>query len=126
MADLDNAERAARRALQLDPRRDLARSTLLWIHVRQERWTNIVQLCDERLAREPSAEWAFNAAKACERLNLRARAEEYVRAGLAADPRDLRCLLGVAAFQLQQATNISGMVKSKLALDTALAAVIVQ
>jgi hypothetical protein len=123
LGEVSGAEKSARRALQLSPTNDAARNILLLIATVEDRMGNFVQVCEERLAREPSASWAFRAAQASERLGNSNEVARFIKQGLDADSKDPHCLLGLASIQVREATTISSMVRAQMALNDAFEAI---
>jgi tetratricopeptide (TPR) repeat protein len=103
--DLDSGEKAARRAVALDPTREQAWELLVLGPVLQERWEDLRRVTEDRLKARRSARNHILAAKANERLKNWKVAEQHVDAALAQAPDDPIPQLAKAVLGLKRGTE---------------------
>ncbi len=119
LQDLKRAETAYRRAIVLRPDREPAWDMLEVVLVGQGRNQELVTLLTRRLEHKDTARNRFLLAKAYERLNQAARAEEHVRAALKLKPTDRNANLALAVLLVKRAEDPAALKKAKQQLDRA-------
>jgi tetratricopeptide (TPR) repeat protein len=100
--DPEGAEGSLRRALALNPGRELAWEMLIAGLGLADKHKECLEACLARLKHKDSARHRLLAARALADLREFDQAEEQVRLGLKQDPRDVSCNLGLAAMLLKR------------------------
>lgn len=88
MRDWRGAEKSLRRAVQLDPRRDMAWDFLMAVLVDTERNEEAVNAAEMRLQTRDNVRNRVAAAKACDRAGRLPKAQAHLAAALKLDPDD--------------------------------------
>jgi tetratricopeptide (TPR) repeat protein len=107
VGDRTGAERSARRAVLLDPRREQAWDLLTGFLLQPEKYDELRNICEERVRQKESARNRILLAKAYERLNQLTRAEQNVQLALKLDGNDFTANLCQAALVMKRNSDSS-------------------
>ncbi len=107
VGDRTGAERSARRAVLLDPKREQSWDLLTGFLLQPEKYDELRNVCEERVHQKESARNRVLLAKAYERLNQLTRAEQNVQLALKLDANDFTANLCQAALVLKRNSDSS-------------------
>jgi tetratricopeptide (TPR) repeat protein len=122
LRDMERAEKVLRRAVELQPLRDLGWEYLAAALAYQEKYKEGLEVCLNRLKHRDNVHNRLLAAKCHEALDEFDEAEKQVRLALKMDPKDITCRLALAALLLRHdnADDVEAAGKLLRAIEEAL------